>query len=396
MGDALRASSATAASLARVTATEDDASLWPANPVRRYLRQTSVLNLLKEQEEDDDDDNWLDNSIALLMPRVHANLPYHWWQDDSNNLGAQQQQHHHSLAIPHDKLQKTGTTICGVVCGDATCVLAADTRATASNGGGSMLVADARARKLHVLTQTSVAAGAGTSADLQHLTRQAAISLALQERLQDQVGNAPCSNDNVQEEDDNDIPSYLAKNLSVESVCRWLQQVLWENGGNIQANLIVGGLDPHTGRAGLYALHPHGSMDRNLAYTALGSGGHAAMSILESRYRPDLTKAEAIQLVRDAIQAGIANDLGSGSQIDVCILDGTITAKNGDKSRMQYIRSQLPDDDESSSASSLRVDATAGVNGFGNHGLHVQRRRTLYDPDAVQQRQEAWQHILDL
>ena len=33
-----------------------------------------------------------------------------------------------------------------------------------------------------------------------------------------------------------------------------------------------------------------------------------------------LQKAEALKLVRDAIAAGIFNDLGSGSNIDLCVI----------------------------------------------------------------------------
>lgn len=40
-------------------------------------------------------------------------------------------------------------------------------------------------------------------------------------------------------------------------------------------------------------------------------------------------EAEAKQLVRDAIAAGIFNDLGSGSNIDVCVIT---------KAKLDYIR----------------------------------------------------------
>ena len=61
-------------------------------------------------------------------------------------------------------------------------------------------------------------------------------------------------------------------------------------------------------------------MDMNLRYLALRNGGLAVMCLLESRYQPDLSFANAKQLVIDAIMAGIRNDLGSGSQVESCIL----------------------------------------------------------------------------
>ncbi|GAA54956.1 20S proteasome subunit beta 2 [Clonorchis sinensis] len=52
----------------------------------------------------------------------------------------------------------------------------------------------------------------------------------------------------------------------------------------------------------------------------MGSGSLAAMSVLESRFRFDMDRKEAMQLVRDAIAAGIFNDLGSGSNVDLCVI----------------------------------------------------------------------------
>lgn len=44
------------------------------------------------------------------------------------------------------------------------------------------------------------------------------------------------------------------------------------------------------------------------------------MAVLESRWKPNLTEEEGKKLVRDAIHAGIFNDLGSGSNIDLCVI----------------------------------------------------------------------------
>jgi 20S proteasome subunit beta 2 len=44
------------------------------------------------------------------------------------------------------------------------------------------------------------------------------------------------------------------------------------------------------------------------------------MAILENGYKENLTQDEAIKLVVAAIEAGIYHDLGSGSNVDVCII----------------------------------------------------------------------------
>lgn len=44
------------------------------------------------------------------------------------------------------------------------------------------------------------------------------------------------------------------------------------------------------------------------------------MAVFESRWKPKLTEEEGKKLVRDAIAAGIFNDLGSGSNVDLCVI----------------------------------------------------------------------------
>ncbi len=87
--------------------------------------------------------------------------------------------------------------------------------------------------------------------------------------------------------------------------------------GHIGAALILGGVDvtgPH-----LYTIYPHGSVDR-LPFVTMGSGSLAAMSIFEAHWRPNMEKADAMNLVAEAIKSGIFNDLGSGSNVDLTVI----------------------------------------------------------------------------
>lgn len=87
--------------------------------------------------------------------------------------------------------------------------------------------------------------------------------------------------------------------------------------GGISAALILGGVDyqgPH-----LVSIDPHGSYDQ-LPYATLGSGSLAAQSVLDTHYKPGMTREEAIDVATKAIEAGIMNDMGSGSNVDVCII----------------------------------------------------------------------------
>jgi 20S proteasome subunit beta 2 len=96
-----------------------------------------------------------------------------------------------------------------------------------------------------------------------------------------------------------------------------LKQHLFRYQGHIGAYLVVAGVDP-TG-AHLFTVHAHGSTDK-LPYVTMGSGSLAAMSVFETQWKSGLNKEEAIKLCADAIQAGIWNDLGSGSNVDVCVI----------------------------------------------------------------------------
>jgi 20S proteasome alpha/beta subunit len=292
-------------------------------------------------------------------------------------------------------------------------ILGADTRATAGR-----IVADKNASKIHELAANLFACGAGTSADLMHITRQAQFTFRLANSYTRDVGNdnvtlvsSPTSEDMM---DDTNV----AMSVNVHAACRWLQSALYEQGGSCQANLIVGGVQVPDRRnsvtsgasreavAILRAIHPHGSSD-DVKFAALGSGGLAAMAVLESRYRPRYPSLqEAIRLVTDAIRAGISNDLGSGSSIDLCILDSAT-------GRATHIRSAVPEevlsspptlmikDDESSSGHSpqAEVGSMPGVNGFGNVPFTVRSARTIqryYHEDDDDGIESAWDEILGL
>jgi 20S proteasome subunit beta 2 len=188
---------------------------------------------------------------------------------------------------------KTGTTIVGIIYKDGV-VLGADTRAT----GGSEVV-DKNCEKIHYLAPNIWCCGAGTAADTEKTTELIASNLEL---LRLSTGT----------------PSRVVTALTLT------KRMLYKYQGHVSAALIIGGTDvngPH-----LYSIHPHGSTQR-LPYTTMGSGSLAAMAVFESRYTEDMEEDKAVELVRDSIRAGIFNDLGSGSNVDVTVIrnDSSVT-----------------------------------------------------------------------
>lgn len=107
------------------------------------------------------------------------------------------------------------------------------------------------------------------------------------------------------------------KQSRIISAVTRLKQKLHQYQGHISAALIMGGVDitgPH-----LYTIAPHGSSDK-LPYVTMGSGSLAAMSMFETYYKEDMTEQEGKDLVARAIRAGIFNDTGSGSNVNITVI----------------------------------------------------------------------------
>ncbi|XP_072344532.1 proteasome subunit beta type-7 [Scyliorhinus torazame] len=191
--------------------------------------------------------------------------------------------------------RKTGTTIAGLVFKDGV-ILGADTRATEG-----MIVADKNCAKIHYIAPNIYCCGAGTAADTEMTTQLISSNLELHALSTGRLARVTTAN-------------------------RMLKQMLFRYQGYIGAALVLGGIDctgPH-----LYSIYPHGSTD-TLPYVTMGSGSLAAMAVFEDRYKPAMEEEEAKQLVQDAIAAGIFNDLGSGSNIDLCVIT---------KNKLDYLR----------------------------------------------------------
>lgn len=165
--------------------------------------------------------------------------------------------------------------------------MGADTRATEGP-----IVADKNCEKIHYIAPNMYCCGAGTAADTEYTTNLISAKMALH-RLNSR------------------------KEVRVATAMTMLKQHLFRHQGHIGAALILGGVDvtgPH-----LHTIYPHGSTDQ-LPYVTMGSGSLAAMSVFEAGYRVGMKREEGIVLVAAAIRAGIFNDLGSGSNVDLVVL----------------------------------------------------------------------------
>lgn len=182
---------------------------------------------------------------------------------------------------------KTGTTIVGLTFKSGI-ILASDTRSTSGP-----IVADKNCFKVHYIADNVYACGAGTAADTDRVTLLASTTLKLFEKKY------------------NKIPR-------VEHCVRFVRNHLHSYNGAIGAALIIAGVDSKDKH--LYSISPHGYHAKQ-HFISMGSGSLAATTILEAGYKKDMEKDEAIHLAVDAVKAGILNDLYSGSNVDVVIIE---------------------------------------------------------------------------
>jgi 20S proteasome subunit beta 2 len=294
-----------------------------------------------------------------------------------------------SSASTVPKVRHTGTTIAGCIAENGEFVIiGADSRATEET-----IVADKECEKVHKLSENVWCCGAGTSADNDALMRQIRFSLLLDGMIKSNIGNRKVPSSN---------PYHEKRGIAeVSAVCRRIRNLIYQAKGNLGVNLVLGGFDFCSDQAILAAIHPHGSMDI-VPFTALGSGGLAAMSILEATHRLDMSLEEAIELVKAAIASGISNDLGSGSQIDICIIG---------RDCARYHRAYVKEEDlpvtefDKANAAMLHSrhrsgeeDQRGGVGGFGSLPFSIKSKRLVMKSDAAtdQSRREWLEKTLDL
>uniref|UniRef100_A0A7S3ED16 Proteasome subunit beta n=1 Tax=Rhodosorus marinus TaxID=101924 RepID=A0A7S3ED16_9RHOD len=208
------------------------------------------------------------------------------------------------------KAAKTGTTIVGVVYKDGV-VLGADTRATSDT-----TVFEKYCEKIHYIAPNIYCCGAGTAADTEHTTAMIASKLELH-RLD------------------------TGRQSRVTTCLTMLKRHLFQYQGYVSAALVLGGVDlngPH-----LYTVYPHGSTD-SLPFVTMGSGSLAAMAVFESKYKDDMTLEEGKQIVYEAISAGIFNDMGSGGNVNLCVItkDKTEMLEGYAKENMRPWRKSTP------------------------------------------------------
>uniref|UniRef100_A0A0N5AX58 proteasome endopeptidase complex n=1 Tax=Syphacia muris TaxID=451379 RepID=A0A0N5AX58_9BILA len=207
-----------------------------------------------------------------------------------------------SMGYKPPVLRSTGTTIVATTYKDGL-IMGADSRATAGN-----IIADKHCMKVHKLTDSIYACGAGTAADLDQVTKMLSAQLRLLELNSERKAH-------------------------VITAVRRAKQHLFQYMGYIGAYLLIGGVDP-TGPhlyesflVEIILISKGTTMSKPFA--AQGSGSYAAISVLERDFHFGMEKDEAIQLVQKALQAGMHGDNASGNTLNLVIITKDETVFEG-------------------------------------------------------------------
>ncbi len=148
-------------------------------------------------------------------------------------------------------------------------------------------------KKVFKLTDKVGAACAGIVADMQILTREVSAYLSMYVYEREQA-------------------------VTVRTAAKLMGSMLFERRYfPYITQTIVGGIDESG--SSLFVLDPLGSVIED-KFTAVGSGSEIAMGLLETDYKEGITVEEAKGLVRKAIKAASARDIGSGEGIDMLVI----------------------------------------------------------------------------
>jgi proteasome beta subunit len=183
-----------------------------------------------------------------------------------------------------------GATTVGVVCKDGV-ILAAERRVTYG-----YFVMSKTGKKVFKIADKIGAACAGIVADMQILTREVGAYLRLYTYEREQ-------------------------SVTVRTAAKLMGSMLFERRYfPYLAQTIVAGMD-ETGPK-LFVLDPLGSVIED-KFTAVGSGSEIAMGLLESEFKEGLSIDDARGLVRKAVKAASARDIGSGEGLDMLVITNT-------------------------------------------------------------------------
>ncbi|MFX1387905.1 MAG: proteasome subunit beta [Promethearchaeota archaeon] len=192
-----------------------------------------------------------------------------------------------------EKMLQTGTTTVGIIIKDGVVI------GTESQATGGTVVVSKRSQKLFEINKFTATTISGGVADCQYVVNQLR---ALSRLRQVELERVP-------------EPKYVA------SVCR---NILFSGRTYFLSLMIVGGYSLNEKSGKLYGIDLLGTLYEESEYLSFGSGSPFSLGLLEAEWKPNMTKAKGIDLIKTAIASSKERDIGSGFEIQLCTVD-----KNG-------------------------------------------------------------------
>ncbi|TKJ20386.1 MAG: proteasome subunit beta [Promethearchaeota archaeon Loki_b32] len=205
-----------------------------------------------------------------------------------NNFNKKQLDHEQ-----YEKMLQTGTTTVGIMIKDGV-VVATDSQATAGT-----FVVSKQAQKLFEINKYTAATIAGGVADCSYVVNQLKALSRLKEVEEERVPE----------------PKYVA------SICR---NILFSGRSFFVSMILIGGFSRKEKSGKLYGIDLLGTLYEEDSFISFGSGSPFSLGVLEADWKPNLTKAKGIELIKTAISSSRERDAGSGYKIQLCTID-----KNG-------------------------------------------------------------------
>jgi len=185
---------------------------------------------------------------------------------------------------------KSGTTTVGIMV-DSGVIIGTESQATAG-----YTVATKQAQKLFKINNYTAATISGGVADCQYVINQLRALSRLKQVEDQEIPN----------------PKHIA-NIT--------RNILFSGRSFFLAMMIIGGYSEKEKIGKLYGVDLLGTLYEEDKFLSYGSGSPFSLGVLEADWKPNMTIAEGIELIKTAISSSRERDAASGFKIQVCTID---------------------------------------------------------------------------
>ena len=184
----------------------------------------------------------------------------------------------------------SGTTTVGIHVKDGV-VIGTESQATAG-----YTVATKQAQKLFKINDYAAATISGGVADCQYVINQIS---ALSRLKEVEEGIVP----------------------EVKYISNVTRNILFSGRSFFLSMMIIGGYSNEEKKGKLYGVDLLGTLFEEDKFMAYGSGSPFSLGVLEADWKPNMTTAQGIELIKTAISSSRERDAASGFKIQLCTID---------------------------------------------------------------------------